>query len=314
MSDNPFAPPPPPRPPDPSPASVPPPEEDRATPPGFAIPTTFRGIADLARTGGWRFALWHAVSALAVALLLTWSIHLTWGTALSWAAAELPESGRIQRGLMDGIPPSPRVLSASKFLGIVLDPPGLRNSGISSDILLSVEDRGIAIQSVLGWMWVPYPNDFSAPLDRLGVSGLVAAWTTPALLAATGLFTILLLVTWMLLGAVYAPAVALLARALRRQARFGVAWRLSTLALIAPGLLLGSAVVLYANHQLSVVGLVLAWPTHLAVGWLFIAGAIFRLPPALPPNPFALRADAPAGDEARGRTRLPGSSNPFRTP
>ncbi|MCC6234082.1 MAG: hypothetical protein IT580_15670 [Verrucomicrobiales bacterium] len=301
MSDNPFAPPPP-----PSPARVRTTSSESAeSRRGVAIPTTFHGIARVALRGGWRLGAWLMAFALLISALLTWSLHVTWGTSIAWASVELPDAGRIERGIMRDIPATPKTLSASRFLAIILDPEGRRNSGVDSDVLVSVEDQGLAVQSVLGWMWLPYPPSLNMPLDRLGTQGWVAAWTGPALLVIGLALVVSLLMSWMGLAALYAPFVLFAGRLLKRQISLGLAWRLALIALLPAGLLLGAAVFLYANHQLRVVGLMLAWPTHLVLGWTFCAGALFRLPAATPQNPFA-----PTTSEASE----PSPHNPFRLP
>ena len=67
------------------PAEPPPPA------PRLPLPTTFGGVAALAQGSGVRLLGWQVATAVAIALVVTFSLDATWGDALDAAAARLPD-------------------------------------------------------------------------------------------------------------------------------------------------------------------------------------------------------------------------------
>jgi hypothetical protein len=68
-------------------------------------------------------------------------------------------------------------------------------------------------------------------------------------------------------------------------------WRLAAAALLPGSILLAGATMLYSLHRLNLVGLMLGWGVHVAVGWVYCAAASLRLPrrteaPGRRGNPF----------------------------
>ena len=137
-----------------------PPDDSRR---GLAVPTTFRGVASLARAPGrWLFC-WHAATAAVSAAIIVWALDATWGRALVHAAGSLPDDAAIRNGTLDWRAPAPALLHQGSSLGIVVDPEGRRDTGLSADVTLSLESRGFTVQSLLGRIEGFYPRGADIP-------------------------------------------------------------------------------------------------------------------------------------------------------
>ena len=82
-----------------------------------------------------------------------------------------------------------------------------------------------------------------------------------------------------------------------RQVTLGGGCRLAGAALLPGALVMSGALVLYGLQRLNFIGLLLAWPLHLVIGWIYTAGATVRLPKLAtqlvnPANPFVTRPPA----------------------
>jgi hypothetical protein len=267
----------------------------------LAVPTTFRGVASLARAPGWWLFFWHVATAAVSAAVVVWALDTTWGRALIHAAASLPDHGAVRNGILDWRAPSPAHLHQGSSLGIVIDPQGRRDTGLSADVTLCLEARGFAVKSLFGWIEGPYPPGADIPLSRLEVSGLIAAWRTPVLVALGVLIFAGLWTTWAAMATIYAAIIWVLTCVAGRTLPFRVAWRLAGAALVPAALIMSAAVALYATRQLGFPGLLLAVPGHILAGWLFCAGGWSK----------AIERPEPKNPFVEPRSNRPPATNPF---
>jgi hypothetical protein len=276
----------------------------------FPLPLSFGGVAAIAVRRVWCLLGWQFVIALLVGSGVAWAFHLTWGRALTHAIQSLPDRAGIREGRLAWPTPDRAVLHQGPFLGLVVDPPGRRESSLASDVTVILEPEGMAFRSLLGWTWLPYPPGLDLPLGRLEAGGVLAAWETPALLALGAAAATAVLAAWWSLSLAYGCILWACAGMLGRRAGFAVAWRTAGAALLAPALLMTGALLLYATRSLTFVGFLLALPLHLVAGWLYCAGGLTRLPTEPGPafNPFG-NAPAPPRDPMTSAA----DPNPFRT-
>lgn len=259
--------------------------------------------------------VWQFLFALATAIVVAWAFDVVWGRGIERAISALPSQGRIQDGTLDWPETKPQILHQGPFLAMVVDPQGLRENGLATDITFSLESDRLAIRSFLGWTAIPYPADFRLSLSRVGMSSLVAAWKTPFFLALTLLTIVTLFLSWTLLSIAYGTVVWIGGSALGRPVPFRTARRLAGASLLPGCLLMSTAIALYATRQLGLEGLLIALPLHIVLGWVYCAGAWTRLRgPAdaeISPseNPFATLPAGPAPPNPR-HPRAP--ANPFQ--
>lgn len=283
--------------------------EPPARPLPLPVPLSFGGVASVASRTAWCLLAWQITVALLVGTAVAWSFDLTWGRAFEHAVKSLPDQAAIRDGRLDWPSSERSILHQGPFLGLVVDPRGLRESSLASDVTLSIEPDGVSFRSLLGWASLPYPQHLRVPLSRLEMAGTLSAWETPAFLAIAGATAGGLLLSWWLLAFAYGAILWGCAGILGRKPGFGTVWRTAGAALLAPALLMTAALLLYATRNLTFVGFLLALPLHLIAGWLYCAGGLTSLPVPGPAsaNPFG---DDPPRPVAPVATAV--DSNPFR--
>lgn len=281
------------------------------------IPTSFGGVAATSERPGPYLLGWQILFALGTAILAVWALELAWGRAFRHAVSALPEQGRIQDGLLEWPDANPNILFQGPFIAIVVDPQGLRENGLATDVTLSLESDRLAVRSFLGWAAVPYPPSFRLSLTRVDMTSAVAAWRAPFFLAVGTSVVVLLFASWIVLSLVYGVVVWIAAAVLGRSIPFRTARRLAGASLLPGCLLMGGAIALYATRQLGLEGVLVAWPLHVVLGWIYCAGAWTRLSvhrksaESVLGNPFATADEASASHPTPpGRP----SVNPFQNP
>ena len=69
------------------------------------------------------------------------------------------------------------------------------------------------------------------------------------------------------------------------------------------------AIALYGLGQLRLIELVAAWGMHFVIGWIFLIGAVFKLPPRSNKNPFD---KSKIEEEEESEKPAPRKKNPFK--
>ncbi len=270
------------------------------------VPTTFGGVAALARGPVRWLAGWQVAVAVGAAAVFVWAAASTWGRAFEHAIESLPDEAAIQDGHLVWNQPGPAVLHQGTFVTLVVDPAGLREAGLSADVTLSLEARQVAMRSAFGWLTLPYPPGLRVSLGRLNMTGLLDAWRFPFLLGSVFAVSMALLCGWICLATVYSPVLWFMARALGWHLGLGRAWRLAGASLLPGALLMTASTALYATRYLGLVGFLFAVPTHFVLGWIFCIGGL--------PSAAARRSRQGNPFRPQPRTtakRHPASANPF---
>jgi hypothetical protein len=265
-------------------------------------PLTFGGVAAFARAGIGRLLGMALSVAAVVAVAGVFLVEVSWTPCLHEAIAKLPREAAISRGRLQWPSLEPARLSSQPSLSIVVDPGDRREFGSASDLQFELGAGELRLRSMFGSVRTPYPEQLSINLSRSEVEPWWGAWH-PIILVFVGLATILvLLMAWMVLGAVYCWFVLAIASMTGRVASLTGCWKLSVAALMPGALLMSGAIAAYALQQINLVQLLFAQAAHLLLGWLMLLGAAFRLPPKggfKPPrrtrNPF--HSSSTSGDD-----------------
>lgn len=294
------------------PSTVPPPSSSRRLP----LPTSLGGVAAVSEGPGAWLLCWQLVFALTTAIVSAWAFDVAWARGIQRAITALPDQGRITAGTLEWPDSKAQILHQGPFIAIVVDPKGLRENGLATDITFSLESDRLAIRSFLGWTSIPYPQRLRLSLTRVEMTSAVAAWRIPFFITL-GLTTIVFLLgSWTLLSMVYGVVVWIGGALLGRPVVYRIARRLAGASLLPGSLLLTIAIALYATRQLGIEGLLIAWPLHIILGWVYCAGGWTRLRrpdssmDSASDNPFATTPTLP---EKRAAKRPSGPVNPFET-
>ena len=260
-------------------------------------PLTFGGVAGFA-SGPFRrlFAVALFVAAFAAASVVV-LFYLAWEPAVRQAIARMPEEGAIRAGRLDWIGPTPVRLCEGKFLSIIVDSAGAGELGHAADLQCELGRTELRLRSILGSVGIPYPTRWVIELNRRVLEPWWGAWhlvVAAGLAAGTALG---LLVTWGILGALYAMPAQVIAVCADRQVGVIGAWRLAVASLLPGALLMGAAIFAYGFQQLNLIQLLAAWLVHVALPCIYVVVGPLCLP----------KRQAPSGSVSPKR-------NPFREP
>jgi len=263
-------------------------------------PLTFGGVASYGHDWVGRLLFACLIVAVLTASVVLWTVSRAWFPVVEQAIGNLPAGAEIRSGKLTA--PTPVRLAENLFLSISLDPIGEVTSPSLADIQIVFKSDHIRFRSLFGVFKVPYHLEWTVPLARNDWEPKWPAWR-PAVIAYLFFGTIVGLFTaWIALGIVYAVPARLMALILKRSLSLWGAWKLYVAALLPAAILLTAAIGVYGLGQIRIAELVVTWALHFVVGWIFIVGAMIRLPRVekVVKNPF-LKRDAesaePEGEE-----------------
>ena len=266
-------------------------DEEPSTPAAWQ-PLTFRGVAAFAHARTSRLLLVQLCVAIAVSMGVLFFLSHAWTPTVTTAIRALPAVGSVRDGKLDWHGDDPVILAESPLLAIIVDTGGSRATGQVADLQLELGADELRFVALLGVLSLPYPEGWEIAVNRTALDPWWGAWN-PVLRAVAVLVTIItLLVLWAVMAWLYAPVVWLAVFFTDRVAGWRDCWRMAGAALMPGALLMGGGIVLYAVERISLVHLGFALALHLVLGWIYMIGAPFGLPRALPPpagagkNPF----------------------------
>jgi len=255
-------------------------------------PFTFRGVAAFARAGYGRLFVVQLLTASLVAASVVWFLGHCYAPVITQAAQKLPDAAGITNGQLAGF--DALEISETKFLSVAFAPDEEAELDRSADVqIVFRKDRIIVsslLSSVLGSLELSYAAVNNLDMSRAQLEPLWGAWR-PVLLVGVGIAVVLcLMLLWLVLALVYAPAAKLIAWLCDRDLTWAGSWRLAGAALLPGAVLVAAAIVLYGWQVLDVFGLGWLEMVHLLIGWVYLVTApIFapRLTAAVvKPNPF----------------------------
>jgi hypothetical protein len=269
-----------------------PPAEGSAVPAAGWQPLTFGGVAAFAAARVGRLFVVELLTAVLVSGAVVWFLHRAYSPVIFQALDQMPETARIFRGRLEGVPRA--LLSESKFLAVAVTPEADQEIGQGADLQIQFRQSDFCASSVFRSDWgleFPYGTGTSLELGRSQLEPWWGAWQ-PVVWAVIGLALIpALFLTWALVAAVYmVPALAISWFADRHLSWTG-AWRLCSAALMPGAFLVGAAIISYGWRALDLLGLSLFFMAHLIMGWVYLVGGVYATPPlfseATKRNPFS---------------------------
>ena len=278
---------------DPPPADLKPDHQPTPEPIGPPLawqPFTFRGAAAFAQAPGLRLFLMQVVVAALSAATLVWFLGHCYRPVITQAVEELPAAATLTNGQISGF--TNTLNSETKFLSIAIAQEDDADLGQAADIQITLRRDHLEISSLvssaLGSFDWPYPKDSVLDLSRGHLEPLWGAWQQVALAGIGVAIFGSLLVCWILLSILYAPAAKFVAWYCDRQLSWLGARRLASAALLPGALVLSLGILLYGWRRVDVFGFAFIAVTHLLVGWIYVLAAPVFTPPLGPvsPNPF----------------------------
>jgi hypothetical protein len=189
-------------------------------------------------------------------------------------------------------------LTEGSFLSIWVDVEGTAEVSRIADLGLELQRDHLEIHSLFGNLDVPYLSGWRVALNRPELEPWWGAWK-PFILLGIGLgiaFGIFL--SWHFLALLYASPIRLLAFYQDRDVTWMGCWRLAAASLLPGSAVMTGAILFYGLQRLNLLGLLIAAPLHIVIGWVYAALAPARLatlPSVVSPreNPFSGPAAAP---------------------
>ena len=264
-------------------------------------PFTFGGVARYAYAGLPRLFAAALVFAVLGGAVISQSLHLTLGPGDCRVDCQAPRFQRHSRWQVGMAPAANvRLLVANAFVSFSVASRGTEEN-VPVDFAFQFEPDHLSVHSLLGFTSVPYPAGWTIGFNRTTLFPLWGAWEQALgplcfLIAAIGL-----LVSWALLALPYAFVVRIFALALRKEAAFAQAWRLSVAAQWPGAVLLTFVLALYATGQTTFLLVCAAFVAHFLLTFVYLLFSPLALRPA-GENPFA------SGKPSKSRDK-----NPFKS-
>jgi hypothetical protein len=219
------------------------------------------------------------LAAVVVSASVVWFMHRSYSPVILQAVDKIPETARIVRGRLEGVPSS--LIFESKFLAIAVTPDSDHEIGQGADLQIQFRQTDFCLNSVFRSDWgleFDYGTETSLDLGRSRLEPWWGAWQ-PVVWTAIGVALVpALLLLWALVAAVYMVPAWALAWFGDRSLSWTGAWRLCSAALMPGSLLLASAILSYGWRALDLLGLSLFYLAHLIMGWVYLVGGVRATP------------------------------------
>jgi hypothetical protein len=262
-------------------------------------PLTFGGAGRFAAAPVGRLWLVQFIFSLIVAAAVIWFLYVDWFPVVSKAARKLPAASEIRAGRLEWQGDPAVLLGENRFVGLAVDVRHAGQARSPSPISIELGSTDFKIFSLLGYVQWAYPRGWIISLSRDEVIAWWGAWS-PVILALIAVIVIgVTMLFWTMLSIIRCSLLWLVAFFANRELNFSQSWRLCGAAQLPGALLLAAAIFVYGLGWFALIGLTLAFVTHLIIGWVYSVGSVLKLRPAretanLARNPFAAEKAASA--------------------
>jgi hypothetical protein len=240
-------------------------------------PLTAGGVAAFGSATWRRLFGVQVVFALLASASVMWCLGTAWFPVFREAIHNLPDRGAIKEGKLEWSAASPQRLAGNRFVSVAVDPEHAGGAVSTAHLQIEIGNSDLKLISFLGFSLWRYPADLRVPLNNPGLEPWWGAWA-PAILALAGLSTLAgLLLSWIILAAIYTGPVWLLGFFLNRDLDLRASWRLAGAALLPGCLFMSALIFFYSLRMMDGVRLAAGLLVHIVIGWAYcIAGTIAR--------------------------------------
>jgi hypothetical protein len=259
---------------------------------------TLNAVASFAAAPYKRLLAIQLVFALGAAVAAIWTLRVAWIPGIEEAISRLPDRGAIRNGNLQWEKDAFMQLTESSFLSIWVDVEGTVEVSRIADLGLELQRDHLEIHSLFGNLDVRYPIGWRVALNRPELEPWWGAWK-PFVLLGIGLGIVFwIFLSWHFLAFLYVSPIRLLAFYQDRDVTWMGCWRLAAASLLPGSAVMTGAILFYGLQRLNLLGLLIAAPLHIVIGWVYAALAPARLA-TLPSvvsareNPFSGPAAAP---------------------
>ena len=259
---------------------------------------TLNAVASFAAAPYKRLLAFQLVFALGAAVAAVWTLHLAWIPGIEEAISRLPDRGAIRDGNLEWDKDAVMQLTEGSFLSIWVDAEGTIEVSRIADLSLELQRDRLQIHSLFGNLDVPYLSGWRVALNRPELQPWWGAWKPFVLLGiglaiASGIF-----LSWYFLALLYATPIRVLAFYQDRDVTWMGCWRLAAASLLPGSAVMTGAILFYGLQRLNLLGLLIAAPLHIVIGWIYAALApacLAALPSVVSAraNPFSGPAPGP---------------------
>jgi hypothetical protein len=246
-------------------------------------PVTPPGVAAFARAPLGRLLLVQAVIALLTAATVVWFLSQSWFPVVRAALRQLPAQGRIGGAQLFWSADSPLPLAGNRLLAFAVDLEHQGELGREAQLVVEFGRNDVRVFSLLGYMTIDYPADWSVPFNRTELEPWWGAWEPAILAGAAALTAFGLMVVWTVMATIYCVLVRAITFLGNRDLNWRQSWRLSGAALMPGALLLIVGIICHGLNLTDLIQLGGIACLHLAVGWIYL----FVSPLFLPCQPSA---------------------------
>ena len=267
------------------------PAEGSTPQPAAWQPLTFGGVAAFASARLGRLLLLGFVTTGIFGGAFVWFLACDYCPVVVQAIQKMPESARVEDGKLTGV--TNKLISESKRLGIAITPETSLDIGQGADVQFQVRQTDFCVSSIFRPDWgmvFDYDRGSSLNLGRSALEPWWGAWH-PVLLTVAGVGAVAgLMISWVVLAAIYVAPVKFAAWFMDRNLSWTGAGRICFAAMAPGALLMTLAILLYGLEVIDLVKFSVFWGAHLVMGWIYIAGGIWATPRLFPrlteKNPF----------------------------
>ncbi len=259
-------------------------------------PVTPPGVAAFARAPLGRLLLVQTIIALLTAATVVWFLSQSWFPVVRAALRRLPAEGRISGAQLFWSADSPLPLAGNRFLAFAVDLEHQGELGREAQLVVEFGHHDVRVSSLLGYVTMDYPPDWSFPFNRTELEPWWGAWEPAILAGAAALTAFGLMIFWTVMATIYCALVRAITFLGNRDLNWGQSWRLSGAALMPGALLLIVGVICHGLNLTDLIQLGGIAFLHLAAGWIYLLVSPLFLPShpaadAARENPFAAGND-----------------------
>ena len=264
-------------------------------------PFTFGGVARFSFAPAGRLGLVAVLFGFLSGAVVSWLAGSCLAPVLDEAVTKLPPTGSIEGGSLRWPEKAGRLLAANTFVSFDIALQDSMAERAPVDFSFQFRTNELAISSVLGTGIITYPAGIDLEMNRTVLAPAWGAWRMPILFGLIPTVALLLLMTWAVLGSVYALIPTFIGALLGRSMGYYRGWKLSVAAQLPGSLMMAFALALYSTGKISLVFVLVMLPAHVVPTLIYLLFSPAFAPKVEAPqeNPFD------KSERAKGKKKNP---------